>query len=148
PVCPKPYGRASANKQTNTKICFSISATSFAEAVSVQFAGVFSAAAPMLRGEVRKGKKSNWGFAQMLMSWPHFLPFRIAFVLDACSNAPHNTLRLHLYTMKLFSVEEANALLPEIKRQWREIDAARATLRRLAPEAKRASEQTGGGGSV
>jgi hypothetical protein len=50
--------------------------------------------------------------------------------------------------MKLFSVEEANALLPEIKRQWREIDAARATLRRLAPEAKRASEQTGGGGSV
>src|SRR5262249_766654 len=105
-------------------------------------------ALPMLRGEVRKGKKSNWRFAQMLMSWPHFLPFRIAFVLDACSNAPHNTLRLHLYTMKLFSVEEANALLQEIKRQWREIDAARATLRRLAPEAKRASEQTGGGGSI
>ena len=50
--------------------------------------------------------------------------------------------------MKLFSIEEANALLPEIKRLWRKIDAARATLRRLAPEAKRASEQSGGGGTV
>lgn len=49
--------------------------------------------------------------------------------------------------MKLFSVEEANALLPEVKRLWRNIDRARATLRRLAPEAKRASEQAGGGGS-
>ncbi|MEP7338798.1 MAG: DUF2203 domain-containing protein [Acidobacteriota bacterium] len=50
--------------------------------------------------------------------------------------------------MKLFSIEEANALLPEIKRLWRKIDAARATLQRLAPEAKRASEQSGGGGTV
>ena len=49
--------------------------------------------------------------------------------------------------MKLFSVEEANALLPEIKRLWRKIDVARATLQRLAPEAKRASEQSGGGGT-
>ena len=49
--------------------------------------------------------------------------------------------------MKLFSIEEANALLPEIKRLWRTIDAARGTMRRLAPEAKRASQQTGGGGS-
>jgi hypothetical protein len=39
-------------------------------------------------------------------------------------------------------------LLPEIKRLWRKIDAARATLQRLAPEAKRASEQSGGGGTV
>lgn len=50
--------------------------------------------------------------------------------------------------MKLFSVEEANAMLPEIKKLWRKIDAARNTMQRLAPEAKRASEQTGGGGSV
>ncbi len=50
--------------------------------------------------------------------------------------------------MKLFSVEEANALLPEVKKLWRKIDAARSTMQRLAPEAKRASEQTGGGGSV
>jgi hypothetical protein len=52
-----------------------------------------------------------------------------------------------LAAVKLFSVEEANALLPEIKRLWRKIDGARATMHRLAPEAKRASEQTGGGGS-
>ncbi|MEO6726362.1 MAG: DUF2203 domain-containing protein [Blastocatellia bacterium] len=50
--------------------------------------------------------------------------------------------------MKLFSVEEANELLPELKKLWRKIDAARNTMQRLAPEAKRASEQTGGGGSV
>src|SRR5262245_61235784 len=50
-------------------------------------------------------------------------------------------------TMRLFSVEEANALLPEIKRLWRKIDRARATMQRLAPEAKLASQQTGGGGT-
>lgn len=50
--------------------------------------------------------------------------------------------------MKLFSIEEANALLPELKKLWRKIDSARNTMQRLAPEAKRASEQAGGGGSV
>ena len=50
--------------------------------------------------------------------------------------------------MKVFSVEEAQALLPEIKRLWRKIDAARAAMRRLAPEAKRAAQQHGGGGSI
>ena len=49
--------------------------------------------------------------------------------------------------MKLFSIEEANALLPEIKRLWRKIDRARATMRRLAPEAQLASKQSGGGGT-
>ena len=48
--------------------------------------------------------------------------------------------------MKLFTLEEANALLPEIKRMFARIDRSRATLRRLAPEAKRASESQGGGG--
>jgi hypothetical protein len=50
--------------------------------------------------------------------------------------------------MRLFTLEEANALLPDIKRLFGKIDRARATLRRLAPEAKRASETTGGGGTV
>lgn len=50
--------------------------------------------------------------------------------------------------MKLFSIEEAQALLPEVKRLWQKIDRARATMRRLAPEAKRASQQHGGGGSL
>src|SRR5262249_47804311 len=48
--------------------------------------------------------------------------------------------------MKLFTIEEANALLPEVKRLFAVIDRARATLRRLAPEAKRASASPGGGG--
>ncbi|MGH9769254.1 MAG: DUF2203 domain-containing protein [Blastocatellia bacterium] len=48
--------------------------------------------------------------------------------------------------MRLFTLEEANALLPEVKRLFAVIDQARATLRRLAPEAKRASESQGGGG--
>lgn len=50
--------------------------------------------------------------------------------------------------MKLFSIEEAQALLPEVKRLWQKIDRARATMRRLAPEAKRASQQHGGGGTA
>ncbi|MBO0857364.1 MAG: DUF2203 domain-containing protein [Chloracidobacterium sp.] len=48
--------------------------------------------------------------------------------------------------MKIFTLEEANALLPEVTRRLTGIDRARATLRRLAPEAKRASESPGGGG--
>jgi hypothetical protein len=50
--------------------------------------------------------------------------------------------------MRLFTLEEANSLLPEVKRLITQIDEARATLRRLAPEAKRASESQGGGGTV
>jgi hypothetical protein len=49
--------------------------------------------------------------------------------------------------MRLFTLAEALALLPEIKRLFNQIDRARDTLRRLAPEAKRASEATGGGGT-
>ena len=48
--------------------------------------------------------------------------------------------------MRLFTLEEANTLLPEVRRLFAEIDRARATLRRMAPEAKRASESPGGGG--
>ena len=48
--------------------------------------------------------------------------------------------------MKLFTIEEANALLPEVRRLLAAIDRSRATLRRMAPEAKRASENPGGGG--
>jgi hypothetical protein len=48
--------------------------------------------------------------------------------------------------MKLFTLNEANALLPEVKRLLAGVDRARATLRRMAPEAKRASESPGGGG--
>ncbi len=48
--------------------------------------------------------------------------------------------------MRLFTREEANALLPEVKRLFMKIDQSRATMRRLAPEAKRASESQGGGG--
>lgn len=50
--------------------------------------------------------------------------------------------------MRLFSVEEAKALLPEIKRFWQKIDRARATMRKLAPEARLASQQHGGGGTL
>lgn len=49
--------------------------------------------------------------------------------------------------MKLFTLEEANALLPELIRLFGRIDRARETLRRLEPEAKLASESQGGGGS-
>jgi hypothetical protein len=48
--------------------------------------------------------------------------------------------------MRLFTVEEANALLPDVKRLWRKIDSARDVMRRLAPEARQASQQSGGGG--
>jgi hypothetical protein len=52
--------------------------------------------------------------------------------------------------MRIFTLEEANALLPEIRRLFQQIDRARETLRRLEPEVKRASEQAsaGGGGTV
>jgi len=50
--------------------------------------------------------------------------------------------------MRLFTLEEANELLPEVKRLFARIDRSRATLRRLAPEAKRASESQGGGGTL
>lgn len=49
--------------------------------------------------------------------------------------------------MKLFTLAEARALLPEIKRHFDSIDQARATMRRLGEEAKRASEAAGGGGT-
>lgn len=48
--------------------------------------------------------------------------------------------------MRLFTVEEAKALLPEVKRLWRKIDSARDVMRRLAPEARLAGQQSGGGG--
>jgi hypothetical protein len=52
--------------------------------------------------------------------------------------------------MRLFTLEEANALLPEIRRYFQQIDSARAVLKRLEPEVKRASERAvaGGGGTV
>ncbi len=49
--------------------------------------------------------------------------------------------------MKLFTLEEANELLPTIKQLFDRIAKARAKLKRLAPEAKRASEFAGGGGT-
>jgi hypothetical protein len=43
--------------------------------------------------------------------------------------------------MKLFTVEEANALLPQLRRLWADIGQQRDVIRRLAPESKRASER-------
>ncbi len=48
--------------------------------------------------------------------------------------------------MRLFTLAEAQTLLPEIKRHFNQIDRARRTMNRLAPEAKRAAEESGGGG--
>ncbi len=51
--------------------------------------------------------------------------------------------------MKLFTLEESNALLPELRRLFASIKAARAIIKRLEPEAKKASEQKNeGGGTV
>jgi hypothetical protein len=50
--------------------------------------------------------------------------------------------------MKLFTLEEANALLPQVRLLIERIDQALAALRRMAPNAKRASESQGGGGIV
>jgi hypothetical protein len=48
--------------------------------------------------------------------------------------------------MRLFTLPEAQALLPEIKRWFEQIDRARRTMNRLAPDARRAAEDSGGGG--
>jgi hypothetical protein len=52
--------------------------------------------------------------------------------------------------MRLFTLEEANALLPEVRRLFQRIDEATAVLQKLVPEVKRASERAaeGGGGTV
>jgi hypothetical protein len=52
--------------------------------------------------------------------------------------------------MRLFTLEEANALLPEVRRLFQRIDEATAVLQKLEPEVKRASERAaeGGGGTV
>ncbi len=51
--------------------------------------------------------------------------------------------------MKLFTLEEANALLPELRRLFAQLKAERAVLQRCAPEAKRAHEHaTASGGTV
>jgi hypothetical protein len=47
--------------------------------------------------------------------------------------------------MRLFTLEEANAVLPEIRQLFQEIDKARATFERLKPEVKRASDRAGEG---
>jgi hypothetical protein len=48
--------------------------------------------------------------------------------------------------MRLFTLAEAQALLPEIKRRFEHVDRARRIMNRLAPEARRAAEDFGGGG--
>ncbi len=57
---------------------------------------------------------------------------------------------LILSEMKLFTLEQANALLPEIKRLFAQIDQTRSKLRQLEPEVRRASERAveGGGGTI
>jgi len=51
--------------------------------------------------------------------------------------------------MKLFTVEEANILLPELRTRLVSIRRERGRLNRLEPEIKRAAERaTEGGGSV
>lgn len=52
--------------------------------------------------------------------------------------------------MKLFTLEEARSLLPEVKRQWESVDRARRVLKRLEPEARKAGARAseGGGGTV
>jgi hypothetical protein len=50
--------------------------------------------------------------------------------------------------MKLFTLEEATGLLPELKRLWAAINARRAVLRRLEPEAKRAGGRAAQGGGI
>ncbi len=43
--------------------------------------------------------------------------------------------------MKLSTVEEANALLPELRRSWADIGRQRDVMSRLAPEIKQAGER-------
>jgi hypothetical protein len=50
--------------------------------------------------------------------------------------------------MKLFTLEEANALLPHLRRIFAALKRERAVLQHLAPEAKRASEQASEGGGT
>ena len=50
--------------------------------------------------------------------------------------------------MRLFTVEEANALLPELRRLLKGVDRERGLLARLAPEARRAAERASEGGGT
>jgi hypothetical protein len=50
--------------------------------------------------------------------------------------------------MKLFTVEEANELLPKLRGLLHEIDRTRQILQRLEPEARRASERASQGGGT
>ena len=50
--------------------------------------------------------------------------------------------------MRLFTVEEANALLPELRRLLQGVDRERSLLARLAPEARRAAERASEGGGT
>lgn len=50
--------------------------------------------------------------------------------------------------MKLFTLEEANSMLPELRRLFAGIKAERAVMKRLAPEAKRAYEHANQGGGT
>lgn len=50
--------------------------------------------------------------------------------------------------MKLFTLEEANSMLPELRRLFAGIKAERAVMQRLAPEAKRAYEHANESGGT
>ena len=50
--------------------------------------------------------------------------------------------------MKLFTVEEANALLPQLRRLMTGLDRLKTKLRELAPEAQRAADQAVEGGGT
>lgn len=50
--------------------------------------------------------------------------------------------------MKLFTLEEATALLPELRRLFAGIKAARTVLQRFAAEAKRAHQHANEGGGT
>jgi len=50
--------------------------------------------------------------------------------------------------MRLFTVEEANALLPELRRLLQGVDRERSLLASLAPEARRAAERASEGGGT
>jgi hypothetical protein len=50
--------------------------------------------------------------------------------------------------MKLFTVEEANALLPELRRLLARVRRQREVLGRLEPEARRAGERAEEGGGL
>jgi hypothetical protein len=50
--------------------------------------------------------------------------------------------------MKLFSLEEANALLPVVRSLFAQIDRERAVLKRLASAAKRAADRASENGGI